>query len=351
MTINARIDFNAVGDGIADDTQALQDAINCAYNGKEYLHIPGGDYLTGTLNMPFDDSATMNRGNFIVGDGVMNTRLIAKEAGTVVFNVVQPAPLKFQKGGCIGNLSIFGGGLSNTVGIRSQAQYSFQIENVEIKDCTIGWNIINLGDPGDYDGCNHITLSNSRIMNCSNWGIKTELRPGNNETSFIAIKSSTIEGCGSKAGEVGGGMYWRGQMLQFDSCAFVLCQNRGLYVEGGAGLGSNIMANNLTFENNFGKHIQCYGITNMEFNNLQMYSNDLYRAQYGIYLSGVNSLISQVRINSAKIRATPLNNPYTAFMALGANANTASIVANANQVRWDNFGTSGQVKYSGFTVV
>lgn len=348
--LNAR-DFGAVGNGITDDTDALQLAINTAYDEKTGLLIPGGDYLTGTLNMPFDGASTYSRGNYIEGDGMMNTRLIAKQAGTIVFSQVQPVSLKFQMGGHIAGMSILGNGLANTQAIRSQAAFSFGIYDVIAQDFAIGWNVVNQGNPGDYDACNHIVLENSRILNCSQWGIKTDLRTGNNETSFMGIRNSTIENCGTLAGAIGGGMYWRGQMLQFDNSAFVLCKNRGLYIEGGAGLGSNVLGNSLCFENNQGISIQCYGITGMEFNQLQIYNNDANIAQYGMYLSA-QSYMGQVRINSAKIRATAANSPYTAFLATGANIDAGTLVIDTKQVRWDTPLYAGQTKYSsGWTLV
>jgi len=348
--INAK-NFGAIGNGITDDTNALQAAIYEAYAQRTGLFIPGGDYLTGTLTMPFNSNSVYNQGNYIEGDGMLNTRLIAKEIGTIIFKYTQPAILKFAMGGHIAQMSIIGNGLANTQALGAQALFSFGLYGVFIDSFTNGWNIINQGNPGDNDACNHLILENSRIINCSQWGIKTDVRAGNNETSFISIRNSTIESCGRALGEVGGGMYWRGQMLQFDNSAFVTCKNRGLYIEGGAGLGSNVLANSLTFENNTGKHLQCYGITGMEFNNLQLYSNDANIAQYGIYLNAQSSYIGQVRVNSAKVRATVANNPYTAFSAAGPSLEVGTIVVDSRQIRWDNFGYAGQTKYAGFSVV
>lgn len=344
-------DFGAVGDGITDDTMAIQACVDAAFAAKTGTFAPGGDYLTGTINMPFVPDSVYSRGNYVEGDGMGNTRFIAKNPGTIIFNTVQPSPLKFQMGGHVAGCMLVGNAQSNSQGIRSQANFSFGIYDVIMDGLTVGWNVVNQGNPGDYDACNHIVLENSRILNCTQWGIKLDLRTGNNETSFMGIRNSTIENCGTLAGAIGGGMYWRGQMLQFDNSAFVLCKNRGLYIEGGAGLGSNVLGNSLCFENNQGISIQCYGITGMEFNQLQIYNNDANIAQYGMYLSA-QSYMGQVRINSAKIRATAANSPYTAFLATGANIDAGTLVIDTKQVRWDTPLYAGQTKYSsGWTLV
>ena len=349
--INAK-DVGAIGDGVADDTAALQEAINDAYAMCEPLYIPNGVYLvSSSLIMPFDSSSVMNRGNYIMGDGMLRTVIKAISPNVVIFKYTQPAPLKFMMGGEISYMTLDGGLHASTTGIQLQALYSHKFNSVQVTGFTNGFNIVNSVIPGDSDACNHIIFDNCRIENCSQWGIYSTIATGNNETSFISIRDTTIEGCGTAAGEIGGGMYWRGQMLQFDNSAFVVCKNRGLYIEGGAGLGSGILANSLTFENNTGKHIQCYGITGMEFNNLQLYSNDTNVAQYGIWLNAQSSYIGQVRVNSAKVRATAGNNPYVAFCATGANLAAGTIVVDSKQVRWDNFGYAGQTQYSGWTVV
>lgn len=345
-------DFGAVGDGIHDDTDALQDAVNAAYTDNEYLYISPGNYaVENDTIMPFDSSNAFNRGNYIYGAGMLRSNIIAQAPNIAIFKYTQPALNKFMMGGMISGLSLSGNGQAGCTGISAQALFSHQFQGLYIDGFKYGVELVNKANPGDSDASNHIALDNSRIVNCSQWGFYSNLRSGNNENSFLSFRNSTIEGCGTTAGAVGGGMYWRGQMMQFDNSAFVLNKNRGLYIEGGAGLGSNVLCNNLTFENNIGIHVQCYGITGMEFNNLQMYSNDMFKAQYGLYFNGGTSLVSNVRVNSAKIRATAGNNPYIAFVATGANAVNSTIVADSKQIRWDNFGYAGQTQYLGFTVV
>ncbi len=46
-------DYGAVGDGITDDTQAIQNAINAAFNNKSYIKgVSGETYLISSINLP-----------------------------------------------------------------------------------------------------------------------------------------------------------------------------------------------------------------------------------------------------------------------------------------------------------
>jgi hypothetical protein len=81
-------DFGAVGDGVADDTAAIQAAINYALTGSGNFPvtqtvkvvIPAGDYkITSTLSA--------NKRVWITGDGCWATRLICTTAGTTFFGI------------------------------------------------------------------------------------------------------------------------------------------------------------------------------------------------------------------------------------------------------------------------
>jgi len=234
--------------------------------------------------------------------------------------------------------------LSGMTGVKIRKAHHFSFHDMEFKSQThYGLHVPTL--LGDSDACNHLQLDMVRFDNSGRWGFYGEVATGVNELSFVSMKNVTFEDCGTLTGAIGGGMYWRGQMLSMDSVAFVVCQNRGLYIEGSPGLGSDVYGSNVTFENNIGKGIQCYGISGMVFDNLQLYNNDTYVAKYGIWADGNSSVVRNILVRSAKVRATSGNNPYTAFQAHGANMSNCK----AQNIAWDNFGYPGQTQMSGFT--
>lgn len=88
------LDFGAAGDGVTDDTVAIQNAINAtAYGGT--LHIPAGSYLVSA------SLEVINKPIRIVGDGFMSTYILASASipGTddvLVFNgdSISPAAIE-----------------------------------------------------------------------------------------------------------------------------------------------------------------------------------------------------------------------------------------------------------------
>lgn len=73
------LDFGAVGDGVADDTQAIQDAIDSLPTGGGTVFIPGGLYLIDPAV-----SLIVQTGDCIVGEGQEASQFIAKPVGGTI---------------------------------------------------------------------------------------------------------------------------------------------------------------------------------------------------------------------------------------------------------------------------
>jgi hypothetical protein len=95
-------DFGAVGNGIADDTAAIQAALSAASN--RTLYFPKGDYkISSTINFGLTTS--------ILGEGPQASRIIATQAGVAVqINAPVPSPgdtysQRFENFGIVGNVN------------------------------------------------------------------------------------------------------------------------------------------------------------------------------------------------------------------------------------------------------
>jgi hypothetical protein len=159
-------DFGAVGDGVADDTAAIQAAINYALTGSGNFPvtqtvkvvIPAGDYkITSGL--------TANKRVWITGDGCWATRLICTTAGSTFFgitlrpNVGGGVPII---GAIIENLQIVGnGGATRCSGIDTGSTAPYTItkttfQNLVMYDVATG---LEVGDGVDN------TFYNNRFRN------------------------------------------------------------------------------------------------------------------------------------------------------------------------------------------
>lgn len=97
--LNVR-NFGAVGDGITDDTNSLQSAINAARALRKSLLLPAGNYLvTRSLNCTFADESLAS--TWLIGEGLGLTSIIG--------NLDEPFPILDMSGntrGGIRNLAI-----------------------------------------------------------------------------------------------------------------------------------------------------------------------------------------------------------------------------------------------------
>lgn len=331
-------DFGTLG--TANDAPVFQLALDYAKTNNVALSVPAGTFQMGApLSYVTTSANVFTPGLILVGEGADKTTLVNNHGSNDILIGTNTA-YKFQRHGIIEGMSFTGLGS----GPKLSAAYNYQLNGLQITGKTNhGLYIPTL--LGDADACNNISLDQVRIDNCGMWGIFCEVATGKNELSFLSLRHVFINQCGNLGTTVGGGMYWRGQQLSMNQVAFVLNNNRGLYIEGGAGVGSDIHGANVTFENNVGIHIQCYGIKDVTLDNLQMYSNDTYKTTYGFKIDANSTVATNVLVRSGTIRATTGNNPHIAFCATGANFSNCK----AQNITWDNYDHTGQTRMVGFT--
>jgi hypothetical protein len=168
------LDFGAVGDGVTDDSVAIQAAIDAAGNGT--LIFPAGVYLVGDLSI-------VGRQITMIGEGMKSTELKAKPGSTYIFNAEEPSDIQasqFQ----INNFTLNGNNVANIIGVNIKFRHRWEIANCIISNCKYGVYELNswlgsktncyfiLNTYGVYlAGANHTGVHNSCTFTGANYGV------------------------------------------------------------------------------------------------------------------------------------------------------------------------------------
>lgn len=193
-------DFGAVGDGVADDTAALQAAITAA-NGK-IVYVPAGTYkITSSLSWsPLATASHYASSIRIMGDGIERT-IINNLVNGPAFSITSAASagsFEATLGGFIEGMTITRSSTtSNGVGVHLRAAFQMVLRHLHIHNQSLHGIQISC-QLGDEDGSNMVEIENCRIVGCPGWGIKSDGDAGFNEISFLRVRHVFIESCGTE---------------------------------------------------------------------------------------------------------------------------------------------------------
>ena len=168
------LDFGAVGDGVVDDSTAVQNAINFVSNGT--LYFPKGTYLVKDLSI-------IGKYICLVGEGMKTSELKAAPSATYIVNAGDTsdvAAAQFQ----IDNLSLNGNSVANVIGLNASYRHKWEISNSIISNCKYGIYEANtyLGIKSNcyfinntyglyLAGANHNSSHNNCTFTSSNYGV------------------------------------------------------------------------------------------------------------------------------------------------------------------------------------
>lgn len=142
------LDFGAVGDGVTDDTQALQDALDAVFaNFGGTLRIPAGNYLitddlVPKINPGGSGSPPLNRFFRIIGDGLDSTNILGgvNGYGLKIYGASPPVRNNAFVGVWLEGFSMVGSGL-NGIGIDIYSMQRSQLSNVSASGYNYGLKI------------------------------------------------------------------------------------------------------------------------------------------------------------------------------------------------------------------
>jgi hypothetical protein len=262
-------DFGAVGDGVADDTAAIQAAID-AHLGST-IYIPQGTYrITATLLQNTVGLGNVSVCNF-VGDGMTQT-VIDNQSGDAAFRVTSGAGAEFAYNFGLSDLSITSTtGTAGTIGIDLLGCYFVSLHRILIKDMGLH-GIYGASTVGDLTDTAHINAVHVQVQNCGGYGVyaKTD---GNAIQYGWNFYECSIGNC-----TLGGVLLETITNTEFKSCAIYYNHGFGLKIKtgtSGAPLSKIVNIEDCEFDTNEGVQIDIEAGTAITVTRAYLIDNNL----------------------------------------------------------------------------
>jgi len=225
LTVSVR-SFGAVGDGVADDTVAIQAAItSVASEGNGAVHFPRGVYrTTGTINLS-------SEGIRLIGDGSSGNNKTVGGVGVVPTSVIQSATqiIGDFNGGPVIHISKQGCGVEGMQISRTTTAFAASYNTADVGI------LVSAPDLVGYQTTRDTTLSNVRVVNQPSDGIL--LLDDVVNSSLTSVEVMCVKGSAFFVGNGG----WLGKtygtqpgIVTFTNCAASWCGGHAIRVGGGA---------------------------------------------------------------------------------------------------------------------
>ena len=321
---NNALDFGVVGDGLTNDTAALQAAINASTGGV--LYLPAGVYLCSTLALVANLT--------LIGAGQNNT--IIRSNGTSVdgfvigngtdYVTVQDLQIDFADISSVSATSAFGFFNSNFVAIRNCTVVKFNKLGVAFNSCRYFW----------IQDC-YIKRTTSDAQGVNESILLTETGP---QTSVYGwIQNNICENSGT---------IFQGSYLFIDNNTISNWKyGAGIGIAQTASTVFNIVSGNHIFGSYTGvdsdgfsvKGIECWGSGTRICNNIIHGASGP-----GIFVGGTNTMLegNTVYDNNTYTLETSTGGITLAYSTASFNANNSVLVGNRC---YDNLGASGTQQY------
>jgi len=168
-------DFGAVGNGVADDTAAIQAAVTAAVAGCGYVYLPSGTYkITSSITVTATAAGVRHYCSFI-GDGPNNTTISVAMSSGAAIDYTQSAAFRFHLVPKIVGIAFVQSGTAGTsIGVRMNACFGGLIEYCRFAG--LGSDAINLrAVVGDGDGVALVSVHGCLMSLCGGWAININL--------------------------------------------------------------------------------------------------------------------------------------------------------------------------------
>lgn len=192
--------FGAVGNGTADDTAALQAALDYARTNNVALFMPTGRYrITAPLTFHTTSAAVFRAGLHIRGEGHRSSVIVNNiTGGGIALSLYSVNNGTYQQGGYIGDIGFESQSSgANSHGIRYEGTWSQTFERVRMEALNgAGFKVTNPGE-GDGKASAHVLIKDCYLRD--NVGPAWDSAGGNGGITLHTLENNYIVGNGGTA--------------------------------------------------------------------------------------------------------------------------------------------------------